>query len=325
MLEGEAEAPSNIAIVKYWGKRGDPKLNLPLNDSFSISLDALKVKTRVTFDKSLMKDEVIINGKKLPEDKTVEYAGKVLNKLREISGTKIYAKVESYSNFPESAGLASSAAGIAALTLASAKALGLSLDTKELSIIARIGSGSACRSVFGGFVIWHAGTSDKGDDSFCESMFPYDHWEELVDIIPIFSEEKKQVSSRQGMKLTATSSALLKCRLDFVNNTFTDVIESVKNRNSQRFFQLTIRHSNSMHAVMLDSFPPLIYLNSFSLDVIRAFGDANIAGYTFDAGPNPHIFTLRKNLNVVKETLDKLGAKKIIISGISPGPRLDGF
>ncbi len=148
MLEGEAEAPSNIAIVKYWGKRGDPKLNLPLNDSFSISLDALKVKTRVTFDKSLMKDEVIINGKKLPEDKTVEYAGKVLNKLREISGTKIYAKVESYSNFPESAGLASSAAGIAALTLASAKALGLSLDTKELSIIARIGSGSACRSVF---------------------------------------------------------------------------------------------------------------------------------------------------------------------------------
>ncbi len=321
MIEGEAEAPSNIAIVKYWGKR-DSVLNLPLNDSLSISLEALKVKSKVIFDSSLSSDQVIVNGSKLSDNEVKSYASKVLNLMRRISGRNLYARVESTSNFPTSAGLASSAAGIAALTLASSNALGLSLTRRELSKIARIGSGSACRSIEGGFVIWHAGTRDDGEDSYCESIFPHDHWKDLVDVIPLFTEERKSISSRKGMEISTETSSLLECRLRFVKDTIPMVIDSIKSRDEERFFQLAIRHSNSMHAIMMDSFPPLIYMNSFSLKVIEAFGDGRMAGYTFDAGPNPHIFTLRSNLNRVENMLREIGASKIIISEISPGPRV---
>ncbi len=321
MLEGEAEAPSNIAIVKYWGKR-DVSLNLPLNDSLSISLDALKVTTKVLFDPALSKDEVKVNGVKISDEEVKSYASRVLDKMREISGKRIYAKVESWSNFPSSAGLASSAAGIAALTLASSDALGLDMNLKELSKVARIGSGSACRSMYGGFVIWHAGVRDDGEDSFCEQVFPHDHWKELVDLIPIFTEERKRVSSRKGMGISVETSRLMKCRLEFIRDTFPLVLDSIRDRDAEKFFEMTIRHSNSMHAIMMDSFPPLVYLNAMSLKVIDRFGDGKTAGYTFDAGPNPHIFTLRKDVEAVENSLMELGAIKVVKSSVSAGPRL---
>ncbi|BBG25221.1 diphosphomevalonate decarboxylase [Sulfuracidifex tepidarius] len=321
MLEGEAEAPSNIAIVKYWGKRNSA-LNLPLNDSLSISLEALKVRSKVVFDPELSKDKVRVNGVKLSDEEVKSYASRVLDRMREISGKSIYAVVDSWSNFPSSAGLASSAAGIAALTLASSDALGLKMDPKELSKIARLGSGSACRSVYGGFVIWHSGARDDGEDSFCEQIFTHDHWRDLVDLIPIFTDEKKRISSRKGMSVSVETSNLMKCRLEFVRETLPSVLDSIRNRDAKKFFEMTIRHSNSMHAIMMDSFPPLIYLNAMSLKVIDSFGDGKIAGYTFDAGPNPHVFTLRKDAESVEKTLIELGATKVIKSDISAGPRV---
>jgi diphosphomevalonate decarboxylase (EC 4.1.1.33) len=319
--EAEAEAPSNIAIVKYWGKR-NRELNLPTNPSLSISLAEVKVRSKVVFDESLSRDEVVINGERVSEEEVREYAGRVLDKFRKIYGKEIYAQVISQFNFPKSAGLASSAAGIAALTLAANEALGLGLRPEELSKIARIGSGSACRSLFGGFVVWEKGEKEDGDDSFCHQLFPPDHWPELLDIIGIFREERKKISSRQGMLRTGETSRLMKCRLQFIEDTFHEVVDSIANRDWRKFFELAMRHSNNMHAVILDSWPSNFYLNDKSLQVMSWVQEFGRAGYTFDAGPNPHILVLDRDAKAIINALKEFGASRIIVSRVSQGPRV---
>ncbi|BDC17156.1 diphosphomevalonate decarboxylase [Acidianus sp. HS-5] len=319
-LEGEAIAPSNIAIIKYWGKR-NAELNLPLNSSLSISLDNLYARTKVIFSEEFSKDEIVINGKKLNEKETLNYAGRVLNIFRKINGKTLFSKVFSETNFPPSSGLASSAAGIAALVYAVNDALGLNLSQKELSKIARIGSGSACRSTEGGFVIWEKGERNDGEDSFCYQIFPPNYWGDLVDIIVIVSEEKKKISSREGMENSVKSSYLMKCRLEFIEETFNEIVESIKKRDEKKFFELTMRHSNSMHAVILDSWPSFFYLNDVSLKIMRWIQDFGHAGYTFDAGPNPHIFTTKKYMQEVINFIQNLNLKYIITSP-GQGPRV---
>ncbi|MEJ2771953.1 MULTISPECIES: diphosphomevalonate decarboxylase [unclassified Stygiolobus] len=319
--EGEAIAPSNIAIVKYWGKRNE-ELNLPLNSSLSVTLQGLEVRTKVIFDEEFDKDEVIINGEKASPEEVEEYSGRVLKIFRKIYGKDIYAKVISQSNFPKAAGLASSAAGIAALVYAANSALGLGLDQKELSKIARIGSGSACRSTVGGFVLWTKGERDDGEDSYCYQIFPEYHWKELVDVIPIVSSSKKKVSSRKGMIRTSETSALMKCRVEFVENSLKDVIDSIAKKDEQRFYYWTIRHSNNMHAVILDSWPSFFYLNDTSFRIMEWIQDSGIAGYTFDAGPNPHIFTTEKHVGEVINFIKQLGIANYFVTRVGSGPKI---
>jgi len=320
-LEAEATAPSNIAIVKYWGKRNE-ELNLPLNSSVSVSLSGLEVRTKVTFSNEFDKDEVYINGERAKEEEVKEYSGRVLEIFRKLYGKKIYARVESKSNFPKSAGLASSAAGIAALVFAVNEALGLGLSQRELSKIARIGSGSACRSTAGGFVLWEKGERDDGEDSMCYQIFPETHWSELVDIIAIVSEKSKKVSSREGMINTAKSSPLMKCRLSFVEETLPKVIDSIRKRDEKEFYYWLMRHSNSMHAVILDSWPSFFYLNDVSFKVMEWVQEFGNAGYTYDAGPNPHIFTTEKYKDEVIEFLQTIGVSKFIVAKVGGGPKI---
>jgi diphosphomevalonate decarboxylase len=319
ILEGEAIAPSNIAIVKYWGKRNS-ELNLPLNSSISISLDGIYAKTKVVFDSNFNEDKIIINGKELGIKEKQDYATKVLNIFRNIYGKKIYALVNSTTNFPESSGLASSAAGIAALVYAANSALNLNLTQKDLSIIARIGSGSACRSTVGGFAFWEKGVKDSGEDSFCYQIFPENYWEDLVDIIAIISTQKKKISSRLGMQTSVNSSTLMKCRLEFIERTIPEVINSIKEKNEKKFFELTMRHSNSMHAVILDSWPSFFYLNDKDLEIMRWIQDYGKAAYTFDAGQNAHIITLQQYADVVLDFLKSINVEKIIVSKVGHGP-----
>jgi len=321
-LEAEAIAPSNIAIIKYWGKRNE-ELNLPLNSSLSVTLSGLEVKTKITFSKEFTKDEVYINGERAKDEEVKEYSGRVLNIFRKLYGKEIYAKVESWSNFPKSTGLASSAAGIAALVYATNEALELGLSQKELSKIARIGSGSACRSTAGGFVLWEKGERDDGEDSYCYSLFPENHWKELVDIIAIVSEKSKKISSREGMIITAKTSNLMKCRLKFIEETLPKVIKSIEERNEKEFYYWLMRHSNSMHAVILDSWPSFFYLNDTSLKIMEWIQEFGKAGYTFDAGPNPHIFTTEKYKDEVIRFLNSIGVNKIIISKVGSGPKVN--
>ncbi|BFH74111.1 diphosphomevalonate decarboxylase [Sulfurisphaera javensis] len=321
-LEAEAIAPSNIAIVKYWGKRNE-ELNLPLNSSLSISLTNLEVRTRVEFSSEYTKDEVYINGEKAKDEEIKEYSGRVLEIFRKLYGEKIYAKVESWSNFPKSAGLASSAAGIAALVYAVNEALGLGLSQRELSKIARIGSGSACRSTVGGFVIWEKGERNDGEDSFCYQIFPETHWPELVDIIAIIDEKSKKRSSREGMILTAKTSSLMKCRLTFIEESLPKIIDSIRRKDEIEFYYWLMRHSNSMHAVILDSWPSFFYLNDISFKIMEWIQEFGKAGYTFDAGPNPHIFTTEKYKDEVLNFLETIGVKKVLIAKVGKGPRVN--
>ncbi|BCU70207.1 diphosphomevalonate decarboxylase [Stygiolobus caldivivus] len=320
-VEAEAIAPSNIAIIKYWGKRNE-ELNLPLNSSLSITLEGLEVRTKVIFDEGLERDEVVINGERASPEEVEEYSGRVLKIFRKLYGKEIHARVVSNSNFPKAAGLASSAAGIAALAYAANSALGLGLDQKELSKIARIGSGSACRSTVGGFVIWTKGERDDGEDSYCYQLFPETHWRELVDIIPLVSPSKKKVSSRKGMIRTTQTSPLLKCRLEFVENTLKDVIAAIEKKDEEMFYYWTMRHSNSMHAVILDSWPSFFYLNDMSLRVMEWVQESGIAAYTFDAGPNPHIFTTQSHVEEVISFIKEIGITDYFVTRVGSGPRL---
>ncbi len=315
-------APSNIAIVKYWGKRGDEKLNLPLNSSISITLDEqLSVTTTISLNKD-EKDVIIVNGKALSEEESKEYAGRVIEKFRQIVNKNFHVRIESRANFPANAGLASSAAGIAAITLGLNELLELDLSLKELSKIARLGSGSACRSMFGGFVMWEKGIRDDGEDSYCYQLFPSDHWKDLVDVIAIISEEEKKISSRKGMMRSAETSELMECRLKFIENSINEVIDSIRRRDEERFYYYVMRHSNSMHAVILDSWPSFFYLNDKSLKIMEWVQEFGKAGYTFDAGPNPHIFTTEKYVSEVTDFLEKIGVKRVIISRVGQGPSL---
>ncbi|MGC9105865.1 MAG: diphosphomevalonate decarboxylase [Thermoprotei archaeon] len=319
MRKAKVEAPSNIAIVKYWGKR-EASLNLPLNSSFSVTLDALKVVTEVTVEDGPGKDELYINNEPVTGEEFEEYAGRVLKAFRRLYGD-FHATIKSVSNFPKSAGLASSAAGIAALVFALNEALGLDLPQRELSKIARIGSGSACRSTAGGFVLWEKGVREDGEDSVCYQVFPETHWPELVDVIGLVGKEKKKVSSRKGM-MRVSSSSLTECRLKFVEETLPKVIDAVKRRDEQEFYYWTMRHSNSMHAVILDSWPSTFYLNDVSLALMERVQDSGIAGYTFDAGPNPHVFTTEKHLDEVKEIMKEVGIREVVVSRVGQGPKV---
>lgn len=320
-------ATPNIAVVKYWGKR-DNALNLPDNGSISVTMDeTLKTVTTVEFDSSLKKDTLTLNGKIAQESETAR-ASRVLDAVRNEAGIKAKARVSSENNFPTAAGIASSASGFAALACAGADAAGLNATSRELSIFARLGSGSACRSVLGGFVEWKMGSKKDGSDSFAVQIAPASHWQELRNVIAITNPERKKVGSAHGMEITARTSKLYPERVRLNPKIIGMMKKAIVKRDLEAFLTLTMRESSHMHAVMLDSFPPIIYLNDISREIMNAVLDYNeakgevCAGYTFDAGPNAHVYTTVKHENEVKRMLGGIaGVQKTIVCRPGDGPR----
>ena len=206
MKKVTAIAPSNIAFTKYWGKK-DEILRLPIHGSISMTLSNLLTSTTVEFSKEFKKDEVIINGE-VEEGETSRVINH-LDRIRKLAGINLFAKVISNNNFPTGTGLASSASGFAALTLAASKAAGLNLSEKELSILARQGSGSACRSIPSGFVEWLDGNTSE--TSYAVQIFPPNYWA-IADVVVILSQGKKEVSSTLGQQ-SAFSSPFMKVRI----------------------------------------------------------------------------------------------------------------
>ncbi len=235
----------------------------------------------------------------------------------------------SKNNFPTATGLASSAAGMATLVFAASKALGVKLSVKELSIIVRLGSGSACRSVAGGFVRWNKGTRIDGEDSYAEQIADENYWGEITNIITVISEKKKRVSSRSGMKQTMLTSHLYKERPQFAEGLAVRLAGAIKDRDFETLAEITMKESNNLHATMLDTYPPIMYLSDVSKEVMYAVHDLNesegklVAGYTFDAGPNAHVITLDKYRNKVRKRLEEIdGINRFIESKAGSGPRL---
>ncbi|GAM24015.1 hypothetical protein SAMD00019534_071900 [Acytostelium subglobosum LB1] len=296
-------APVNIATIKYWGKR-DEKLILPLNDSLSGTLhqDDLKTTTTAMASESFTEDALWLNGKK--EDINTTRYQNVLKTIRS-RATKLMDKkhcvhICSVNNFPTAAGLASSASGYACLVYVLAQLYGVEGD---VSAIARIGSGSACRSVYGGFVKWVMGEHADGSDSLAVQVAPETHWPEMNIIVLVVNDKKKETSSTNGMQLSAQTSPMMKERCaTIVPQRMKDIEAAIQARDFQTFGDITMKDSDDFHAVCATTQPPIHYLNETSryiIDLVHKFNTA--AGsikcaYTFDAGPNACIYLPADNV-----------------------------
>jgi diphosphomevalonate decarboxylase len=323
----------NIALVKYWGKRNS-EINLPMNSSLSMTLnETLNTTTSVLFSDDLKEDRMYINDelqniRDSANEKSV-FAARALDHLRMLAGAKSHALIVSRNSFPSSAGLASSASGAVTLVYAASNALGLKLPADELSIITRQISGSACRSAFGGFVAWHKGNADDGSDSCAECIAGKDYWPDVIDIITLVSSAKKKISSSEGHAITVKTSTLYKTRPPVAEERVNRMITAIKERDFETLAIETIKDSNNMHATMLDSYPPIIYMNDTSKEIMMAIHELNndagrmIAAYTFDAGANAHIIT---RINDKEQVMEKLGSivGNFIVAGQGDGPRLLG-
>lgn len=322
ILKATAKAPANIAFIKYWGKK-NASLRLPENDSLAMCLDKEFTITTVAFHQNLPQDQIIIDGQKVQAEEKMRVASH-LNRIRKLAKIKLFAQVESQNSFPSAAGLASSASGFAALTLAAAKAAGLNLTEKDLSRLARLGSGSACRSLPSGFVFWQAGHDDAS--SYAYTLYPPSYWP-LCDLTAIVQEEKKKVSSTQGHQL-ASQNPFLKARLKLVKENLGKIKQAFKNKDFSLLGQVLESEALSLHAVMLTSQPALIYWQPATLAVmhrvIQLRESQKIESYfTIDAGPNVHLICLAKDVLKLKKEVQKIpGVKKIIVNQPSSGAHL---
>ncbi|MCL5434734.1 MAG: diphosphomevalonate decarboxylase [Candidatus Marsarchaeota archaeon] len=324
---------SNIAFIKYWGRRDD-KINLPNNSSISMTLDKnVGTKTSVLFSDKLERDKLFINGKEenLGEgaNEKLRFIGEMLDHYKKAAGINTKVLIVSENNFPSDSGLASSASGGATLAFLLANALDLKMHPREISIMARRISGSACRSVYGGIVKWNAGSKHDGSDSFAEQVVDHKHWPDLMDMIAIVDPSKKKVSSSAGHTVTVRTSTLYKARLQVAEEGVKKVVEAVKDRDFHALAEAVMRDSNNMHATMIDSWPPIMYLNDASRNIIYAVHELNesegryVAAYTFDAGSNAHIITTSSNRGKVIKMLEETGVvRSIIESRMGAGPEM---
>lgn len=317
----KARAPSNIAFIKYWGKSNE-KLRIPANSSISMNLSNAYTETSVEFGEKLESDLVIIDGKKI-EGKEKERITRHIDLIREMAGISTFAEVESKNNFPKGAGIASSASGFAALTVACTKAAGLNLSEKELSVLARLGSGSSCRSIPDGFVEWKKGT--KSSDSYAYSVRPSGYWD-ICDVIAVVGEKAKKVGSTEGHR-QAESSPFYKARIAGMGKKVTDIKSALKNRDFTKFGKIIEEEAINMHTVMMTGSPALFYWLPKTLEVMQSvisWREEGLEAYfTIDAGPNIHIICNARDVNKVKVKLEKIqGVKKIITNKASEGARI---
>lgn len=357
--EVTCSAPVNIAVIKYWGKR-NKNLLLPTNSSLSLTLsqdDLRSVTTiRITPDElstsaqsSQAAETFFLNG--LKQDHGAKRLQNVVSQARK--ARKVMEKEEkslekisdwpmviaSVNNFPTAAGLASSASGFACLTFALAEIFELTMSMPEISRIARMGSGSACRSLFGGYVKWEMGEMDDGSDSMAIQVASEQEWPDIEALVLVVSDARKDVGSTEGMQETVETSSLLQQRINsVVPARMMEMEEAIKKKDFDRFAELTMMDSNQFHAVCLDTFPPIFYMNDISRAIIRVITAYNslflsssegagsregIAGmkkgyqvcYTYDAGPNAVLYMPKENIAQVLGLIDHYFPTSSVIAG----------
>ncbi len=319
-MKATAITPSNIAFTKYWGRKNEA-LRIPENGSISMCLSNLLTTTTVEFSSKYKKDKVIINGIKndLETKRVVDH----LNRIRKLAKTKLFAKIVSKNNFPSSTGLSSSASGFAALTVAAVAAAGLKLSEKQLSILARIGSGSACRSIPSGFVEWLDGKSSE--TSYAKQIFPPNYWQ-IADVVAIISSHQKSVSTSLGQQ-TAVTSPFLKNRLAQMGEKNKQAKLLIKNKDFKKFGQLLEAEALQLHAIFLTQNPPLIYLEPNSILLMKLCQKWRAEGlpvyFTLNTGQDIHLIVEAKNITKLKNKLSKIKeVKKVIVNYPSDGTKL---
>ena len=316
-----ARAYANIALVKYWGKR-DKELNLPAQGSLSLTLDALATTTSVTFDPSLDADTFELDGSEAsPAD--LLRVSRWLDLVREQAGHSDRARVKSRNEFPTASGLASSASGFAALALAATSAAELNLSATELSVLARRGSGSAARSIFGGLVVMHAGSKDDGSDAYAEPIDSCEEWPIRM-VAAVMSEAgKKAISSRVAMDRTAETSPLYQGWLDCVPVHLKAARAAIERRDLQKLGEVVEQSALTMHASAFAARPGIWYLTPTTLRCMTLTREVRKSGtpayFTMDAGPHVKVLTLDKHVEAVSSALEEVeGVAHTVIS--RPGP-----
>ena len=320
MGKATAIAHPNIAFIKYWGKT-DETLNLPANPSLSMNLAALATAVTVEFVPGLPVDEVIIGDETAVGQARARVVAH-LDRVRLLAGIQDRARVTSRNDFPEGTGLASSASAFAALSLAATRAVGVDLGEAELSRLARLGSGSACRSVPAGFSLWDG---DDDETSFARQVAAPEHWD-LRDVIAIVSYQHKTVGSHAGHALARTSP-LHQARLAAVPSLLREVRSGLEGRDLTVMGPAVEADALAMHSVMMTSRPSLLYWLPETVAVlrmVRACREEGLSVYlTMDAGPNVHCLCQPADAAEVERRLRNLsGVLDVLVSGPGNGVRL---
>ncbi|HEM6590083.1 TPA: diphosphomevalonate decarboxylase [Streptococcus suis] len=315
---GIARAHTNIALIKYWGKR-DKELFLPMNSSLSLTLDAFYTDTKVVFDPELTADEFYLNGI-LQKEKEMLKISRFLDLFCEYIGERAFARVESLNFVPTAAGLASSASAFAALALATATALDLDLSPATLSTLARRGSGSSTRSLFGGFVEWDMGTGSE--DSMAHPIDDAD-WDIAMVVLAVNTGPKK-IASREGMDHTIATSPFYAAWVDTAKQDLVDIKAAIASRDFEKLGQITEHNGMKMHATTLSANPPFTYWSADSLvaqEAVRQVRETTgLSAYmTMDAGPNVKVLCRASQMDELVAELGKVFPREKIITS-KPGP-----
>ncbi|WP_010652204.1 diphosphomevalonate decarboxylase [Oceanobacillus massiliensis] len=316
-MKATAKAHTNIALIKYWGKR-DESLILPTNSSLSLTLDGFYTTTTVDFQEGLMQDRFLLDDQPVEGD-AYHRVTQFLNLIRRLAGREdLYANVRSINAVPTAAGLASSASGFAALAAAGTKAIGLELNDQELSRLTRQGSGSASRSIYGGFSEWQMGSEEDGSDSFAVPIASAEHWDVRVAAV-VLSSRVKKVSSRAGMKRTVETSPFYPGWIDSISKDLKEIKAAIHTKDFEKTGQIAEANCLKMHATTLAADPPFTYWNDLTMRVMQTVQEMRANGipvyFTIDAGPNVKVLYLPEHEKSVEKTLREIpGVTDVILS-----------
>jgi diphosphomevalonate decarboxylase len=321
-MQASAIAHPNIALIKYWGK-SDIERNIPAVGSLSITLDGLTTTTSVSFGADLEEDEFLLGGKAAPE-----MAGRVsrcLDLVRERVGVQNRARVESDNDFPTAAGLASSASGFAALVTAADAALGADIPQAELADMARRASGSAARSIFGGFVELCLTPNGPRPTETRQILEP-SAWPLRV-AVAVTETGPKGIGSTEGMGLTERTSPYY---MDWVKSSDADLAEArdaVAHEDFKALADVSESSCLKMHAVMLSARPGLVYWNGATVECIRRVRELRADGvtvlFTIDAGPQVKAVCAPEAFDRVAAALAEVeGVHQVLASGLGEGARV---
>ncbi|HSH43421.1 MAG TPA: diphosphomevalonate decarboxylase, partial [Arenicellales bacterium] len=319
VLQAAAVAHPNIALIKYWGKQDGPG-NRPAVPSLSLTLDTLFSHTRVRFDPELAADSITINGDR--DGKPAARVSRCLDLFRARAGRRQYAHVESRNNFPTGAGLASSASGFAALVVAADRALALDLPRPELSRIARRSSGSAARSLYGGFVEMPLDAEEETARPLLDAV----DWP-LAVVVAVTDTAAKSIGSTEGMTRTARTSDYYQSWIDAAGRDFDDARAAVEQRDFSRLARVSEKSCLKMHGLMLSADPGLIYWNPATVACLHRLRGLREQGaavfFTMDAGPQVKAVCLPGDRERVVESLASVpGVVDVLVTGLGPGARV---
>lgn len=306
-LQGFGEAPVNIALSKYWGKR-QVSLNLPTNSSLSVSLPGLGTQTHLSLVENYAntEDQAWLNGKRLAGDS--EFSQRLSRYLDLFRPAHHYFKIDTINSVPTAAGLASSASGYAALVKALNDLFDWQLDQRSLSILARLGSGSASRSLFDGFAIWHKGQAEDGMDSFAEAL--PEKWTGLcIGLVKIDTTEKP-IGSTVGMQKTVNTCELYQAWPTQAERQVKLIQQAIQEHDFTLLGETAEHNALSMHATMIATWPPILYWQAESVLAMQKVWQLRQQGvevyFTMDAGPNLKLIFLEPNKNAVKAAFQEL-------------------